>query len=217
LQEISLASILLNMHSEIFSKTQNDLLPFMKKYKRNYYLVGGTAIALHIGHRYSIDFDMFTAEKINSTNIKKDISISGFSSSIIRSLPDQIHFIVNDVKLTFFEYPFSIESKMEYENYFRLPDLLTLAAMKAFALGGRGKWKDYVDLYFLLKQFYSVEEIAAKAKEVFKDGFNPILFRKQLCYFEDINYSEQVDFLPGFETGENIIKQFLTDAALTGF
>jgi hypothetical protein len=217
LQEISLAFILLNMHSEIFSKTQNDLLPFMKKYKRNYYLVGGTAIALHIGHRYSIDFDMFTAEKINSTSIKKDISVSGFSSSIIKSLPDQIHFIVNGVKLTFFEYPFSIESKMEYENYFRLPDLLTLAAMKAFALGGRGKWKDYVDLYFLLKQFYSIEEIAAKAKEIFIDGFNPILFRKQLCYFQDINYSEQVDFLPGFETGENIIKQFLTDAALTGF
>jgi hypothetical protein len=189
----------------------------MKKYKRNYYLVGGTAIALHIGHRYSINFDMFTAEKINSTNIKKDILVSGFSSSIIRSLPDQIHFIINGVKLTFFEYPFNIESKMEYENYFMLPDLLTLAAMKAFALGGRGKWKDYVDLYFLLNQFYSVEQIAAKAKEIFTDGFNPILFRKQLCYFQDINYSEQVDFLPGFETDENIIKQFLTDAALTGF
>jgi hypothetical protein len=89
--------------------------------------------------------------------------------------------------------------------------------MKAFALGGRGKWKDYVDLYFLLTQFYSIEEIASKAKEIFIDSFNPILFRKQLCYFQDINYSEQVDFLSGFETGENIIKQFLTDAALTGF
>jgi hypothetical protein len=205
------------MHSEIFSNTQKELLQFIKKYRRNYYLVGGTAIALNIGHRYSIDFDMFTSEKVNSTSIKKDVSISGFPSFIVKSLPDQIHFIVNEVKLTFFQYPFSIESKVEYGDYFKMPDLITLAAMKAFALGGRGKWKDYVDLYFLIKGFYSIEEIAEKAKEIFNDSFNPILFKKQLCYFEDINYSEAVDFLPGFETDENTIKEFLIDAALTGF
>ncbi len=82
------------MHSQIFSDRQKELLPLIKKYRRNYYLVGGTAIALHIGHRYSIDFDLFTLEKINSTGIKKDVAVSGFSSFIIKSLPDQIHFIL---------------------------------------------------------------------------------------------------------------------------
>ncbi len=205
------------MHIEILSDKQKQLLPFLKKYKRVYYLVGGTAIGFHIGHRHSIDFDLFTDTKINFTNIKKEVSITGFHSSVIHSSADQIHFIINEVKLTFFEFPFSIQCSSNFEDYCRMPDLITLSAMKAFALGGRGKWKDYVDLYFIIKNFYSIEEIAAKTKEIFQDVFNPILFRKQICYFNDIDYSQTVEYLPGFETEESVIKDFLTEAALTGF
>ena len=205
------------MHIEILNNNQKQLLPFIKKYKRSYYLVGGTAIALHIGHRHSVDFDLFTEKKINFTSVKKDVAVSGFPSTIITALSDQIHFIIHDVKLTFFEFPFLVEANEGYEGYLRMPDLISLAAMKAFALGGRGKWKDYVDLFFLIKGFFSINEISDKAKELFQDSFNPILFRKQLCYFGDINYSEQVVFLPGFETEETTIKDFLTEAALTGF
>jgi hypothetical protein len=205
------------MHSEVLSTEQAELLPFLQKYKRNYYMVGGTAVALHIGHRYSIDFDLFTEKKINFSSVKKDVAVSGFTSNIIHALSDQIHFTVNNVKLTFFEYPFSIPAENMYKGFLRMPDLITLAAMKAFALGGRGKWKDYVDLYFILKTHYSMQEISEKAKELFNDVFNPVLFRKQICYFGDINYSEQVEYLPGFETSEQTIKDFLTEAALAGF
>jgi hypothetical protein len=55
------------MHDEIFSASQLELLPFIKKYKKKYFLEGVTAIALHIGHISSIDFDLYTFEKINST------------------------------------------------------------------------------------------------------------------------------------------------------
>ena len=57
------------MHLEILSNEQLDLLPILAQFKREYYLVGGTAIALHIGHRESIDFDLFKASTIR----KKDI------------------------------------------------------------------------------------------------------------------------------------------------
>ena len=205
------------MHDEILSHKQVELLQFIKKYKKKYFLVGGTAIAFHIGHRSSIDFDLFTFEKINSTGIKKQVSQSGFKSTVIVSLPDQIHFIVNEVKITFFEFPFQIVSDIRYKDYFSMPDLLTLAAMKAFALGGRGKWKDYVDLYFIIKNNYSVGEISKKAKALFSDVFNPVLFKKQLSYFDDINYTEQVEYMPGFEVPDDEIKAFLIDAAVTGF
>jgi hypothetical protein len=56
-----------------------------------------------------------------------------------------------------------------------------------------------------------------KASELFTDVFNPILFRKQLSYFGDINYSEQVDYMPGFEVPEAEIKAFLVEAALANF
>ena len=55
--------------------------------------------------------------------------------------------ILKSVKFTFFEYPFPIEVDCKFEDIIKLPDLLNLAAMKAFALGRRSKWKDYVDIY----------------------------------------------------------------------
>ena len=55
------------------------------------------------------------------------------------------------------------------------------------------------------------------AEHIYKDLFSEKLFRAQLNYFKGINFEEQVDFMPGFETDEQTIKDFLTDAALTGF
>jgi hypothetical protein len=205
------------MHLEIFNQEQKNITPFLKFYKKKYYLVGDTAIALHLGHRRSIDFDLFTYEKVNTLAIKKRVLDSGFTSTIILSKQDQIHFIINNVKVTFFEYPFKIEATQSIVDSFVIPDLLTLAAMKAFALGGRGKWKDYVDLYFILKNHFTLKEICNKAKALFTDVFNPILFCKQLSYFDDINYSEEVEYMPNFEVDEKVIKDFLVENALEGF
>lgn len=55
------------MHLEILSKEQIDLMPVLSQFKREYYLVGGTAIALHIGHRESIDFDLFKLSNLRKT------------------------------------------------------------------------------------------------------------------------------------------------------
>lgn len=59
------------MHLEILGKEQKELLSFIKKYSNKYYLVGGTAVALHIGHRTSIDYDLFTFDEVNVLTIKK--------------------------------------------------------------------------------------------------------------------------------------------------
>ena len=101
-------------------------------------MVGGTAIALHIGHRVSIDFDLFTSENVNILSIKKQVVSSGFSSNIIVQKADQIHFTC---KTYFFSISFCFGSHSLSSVLFQNTDLLTLAAMKAFALGGKGKWK----------------------------------------------------------------------------
>lgn len=67
-----------------------------------------------------------------------------------------------------------------------MPDLISLAAMKAYSLGRRSKWKDYVDLYFIIKGYFSVREISEKAREIFGGGFNERLFREQLCVATEI-------------------------------
>ena len=83
------------MHDEILNHQQKELLPLLSKFKREYYLVGDTAIALHIGHRRSIDFDMFKQSAINhKRNLDKIIS-SGFSPSVTRRVVEQMNLIGN--------------------------------------------------------------------------------------------------------------------------
>jgi len=81
---------------------------------------------------------------------------------------DQFTFFINNVQLTFFHYPFKIEFSKHFENILRMSDLLTLAAMKVYALGRRVKWKDYVDLYFIINKYHSIEKIIKRSKSILK-------------------------------------------------
>ena len=83
--------------------------------------------------------------------------------------------------------------------------------MKAYALGRRSKWKDYVDLYFLLKKKFSIDEISQRAIEIYGDLFSDKLFRSQLSYFEDVDYSEEVDYIIPSPPSDDRIKQYLID------
>ncbi|MDR1756461.1 MAG: nucleotidyl transferase AbiEii/AbiGii toxin family protein [Culturomica sp.] len=202
------------MYPDILSKEQVELLPLMRQFRREFYLVGGTAIALQLGHRRSVDFDLFKLSKINTTRTLNKLDAAKLSYIVTRRVSEQINLVLNHVKLTFFQYPYVVEANVVFENVFRMPDLLTLAAMKAYALGRRSKWKDYVDLYFLLRDHYTLDHIAQKADLLFGQMFSGKLFRSQLAFHKDIDYSEPVEYLHGFEVSEQEIKTFLIDKAL---
>lgn len=204
------------MHNEILSNKQVQLLSLMSQFRREYYLVGGTAIALHIGHRRSIDFDLFKQSAINHKRNLEKISSSSFDYIVTRRVSEQMNLIVNDVKVTFFQYPFPINPTDKYDSYFRLPSLLQLAAMKAYALGRCSKWKDYVDLYFLLCRHFTLSEISSVATQLFGELYSEKMFRSQLCYFDDVDYTEAVDYLiPNPPTDEEI-KYKLTEISMQG-
>jgi len=205
------------MYPNILNKEQKELLFLMQQFRREFYLVGGTAIALQIGHRRSVDFDMFKLSDINRTKTLKKIDATKKQYTITYKAIDQIHLVINSVKITFFQYPYPIEANINFEKTFRMPNLLTLAAMKAYALGRRSKWKDYVDLYFLLKNHFSIKEISAEAKQIFGQLFSEKLFRTQLAFHKDIDYSEPVEYLPGFEVKEQEVKNFLKYKSLEIF
>jgi hypothetical protein len=202
------------MHTNILSEEQKQLLPLIKLFRREFYLVGGTAIALQIGHRESIDFDLFKQSKFVSKKILDKINSTDLQYRITRRVAEQINMSILDVKITFFQYPYAIEHFTDFSGIISMPDLLTLAAMKAFALGKRAKWKDYVDLYFILRDFHSINDIEHKANTIFGDEFSGKLFRSQLAYHKDINYSEPVIFKPGFEVDADTVRNFLIDVSL---
>ena len=158
-------------HKEILSYKQTELLPLISEFKREYYLVGGAAIALYLGHRRSIDFDLFKFAPLNRKKNLDKVQSSGFTSMVTWNVADQMNLVVNEVKLTFFQYPFQIKADNDFDGIIRLPELLDLAAMKAYALGRRSKWKDYVDLYFLLKEQFSFDIISQRAVEIYGDLF----------------------------------------------
>jgi hypothetical protein len=140
------------MHTNILTPEQELLIPLLQSFAGEYCLVGGTAIALQIGHRRSIDFDLFTSADIKRKSIKHTLEKKEWPvQEIIYEAFDQMHLIVNSVKITFFSYPFSLKCEVAWNHIIKMPSLLDLAAMKAYALGGRAKWRDYVDLYFIMK------------------------------------------------------------------
>ena len=96
------------MHSEILNNRQRELLP--------YYLVGGTAIALYLGHRRSIDFDLFKPGAINHKRNLDKIAATPFAHTVTRRVAEQMNLIVNNVKVTFFQYPFPVEPTARYEQ-----------------------------------------------------------------------------------------------------
>ena len=202
------------MHREILTKEQIRALAIVQEFNQNFFLVGGTAIALHLGHRQSIDFDLFTAEDLDIEKIRRKIFKHAKIERVFEKNNTEYTVSVLGVKFTFLTYPYPVEAVLSFEKIITLPDILTLSAMKAYALGRRTKWKDYVDLYFILKDHFSILEISKKAKEIFGEEFNEKIFREALCYFEDINYDEEVIFMKGFEVDQETIKKALTEFSL---
>mgnify|MGYP001594009930 CR=1 FL=1 len=203
------------MHKEILTEEQIKLLSLVKKFNKDFGLVGGTAIALQIGHRRSIDFDLFTFKGFSNLKIRQKVRAAGGKiNKVYKDEKGQFTFFVNNVQFTFFHYPFEINFSEVFGGVLKMPDLLTLAAMKAYALGRRAKWKDYVDLYFILSAHHSVAEISKMGKKIFAGEFNERIFREQLGYFSDIDYREQVEFLPGFAVSDKKIKKELVAFSL---
>lgn len=202
------------MHKEILTKEQIDLLPLLKKFSKRFGLVGGTAIALHIGHRRSIDFDLFSFEGFNNLSIKNRIVKATQLDRVFVNKQGEYTIIVNGVQMTFFHYPFKIEYENNADFGIRIPSLLTLAAMKAYALGMRAKWKDYIDLYFVIKNYFPIEQVIKKAQQIFSVDFSEKIFRTQLSYFNDVNYSEEVIYMKGRKVSDVKIKKALTEFSL---
>jgi hypothetical protein len=156
---------------------------------------------------------LFKYSAIHPAKLISKLSSYGLPYNVTRRVSEQLNVIVNDVTFTFFEYPFKIEAKNRFEDILRLPSLLDLAAMKAYALGRRSKWKDYVDFYYLLKDYFTINQISERSVEIYDQMFSQKLFRAQLCFFKDIDYSEPIEFLTEAPS-KGDIQQFLIDKAI---
>ncbi len=197
---------------QILSKSQVALLPLVKSFRQSFYLVGGTAIALYLGHRRSIDFDLFSPKPLQKTRLYNRIKASANIDRLLVMNSQEMTLYVDQVKMTWYYFRYPVQSALAWPMA-RVPSLLTLGAMKLFAMGQRAKWKDYVDIYQILHH-HTFAELCDEAVRLFKGEFNAKLARVQLSYYDDVNYSEQVEWIPGFETDSETIKIFLVEESL---
>jgi len=156
-------------------------------------LVGGTALALLLGHRLSIDLDLFG--KIDQEIITRALQEKMFDDFVILSESKVIkHYVINDVKVDIVKYDYYpwIED-MIVEDGIRLAGLKDIAAMKIAAITNRGSKKDFIDLFFLLKQF-SMSEIL----EFYQTKYHDIEIRMaifSLTYFVDADADDMPKML----------------------
>lgn len=168
-------------------------------------LAGGTAIALQLKHRYSYDFDLFTFKPIPKDLILKVQKIFSKKIKKIVDSCEELSIITPEaVKVSFVHFPFPpLHQPFRYQGV-RVFKLRDLASNKAYVIGRRGEYRDYVDLFFLLKKGLKLETIIQGTKKKFGGAFSERLFLEQLVYFKDLK-DFQIDFIEEKYSPEQVL------------
>ena len=168
-------------------------------------------MALQIGHRISVDFDLFSENDIPKNLLDKAKNIFGRGAvDISVNNIEELTFFVNQIKISFLKYPFPVLSGLVDFEDIKLLGTKEIAVTKAYAIGRRGTYKDYVDIYFaILDNYISLDEIIKMAEKKYKNEFNSRLFLEQLVYLDDIE-DTQIIFLKK-EVDKNELKSFFEE------
>ncbi|OQY66625.1 hypothetical protein B6D29_02590 [Microgenomates bacterium UTCPR1] len=175
------------IHLELLDEKRQKVFLDLSLFKDEGYLAGGTALALQINHRKSEDFDVFINKSINNDFRLKIKKVFG---NVIFSLDtgDQINFTTfNGIKITFLWYYFPAINPLVQTQSISLASIEDIASDKAITVGRRAIWRDYVDLFYLLKEkIFDLKKIIDLAKNKFKGEFVETQFLEQLSYFGDL-------------------------------
>jgi predicted nucleotidyltransferase component of viral defense system len=149
-----------------------------------FYLSGGTALALQLGHRVSEDLDFFSGQRFDPILLQEAIEKTGRLTST-ELAENTLNTFFNDVKVQFLYYPYPmLENLLEWEGV-KLSSLADIACTKMITVSMRGSKKDFVDIYFLLQRFTLEELFKLVNKKYRAVDYNPQHILKSLVYFED--------------------------------
>ena len=149
------------------------------------YMAGGSALALHLGHRQSIDFDFFTETKFNAVQVQSDLGKVGtFTADEVGE--DTLLGFFDKVKFSLFEYAYPmIGGEVDFMGV-KLASMEDIAAMKLVAVTDRSTKKDFIDLYVLAQQGFNLEEMLGFYDRKYHTlEVNRLTLLKSLQYFEE--------------------------------
>lgn len=163
-------------------------LSFLKK--RDFYLAGGTSLAIQIGHRTSLDFDFYSAKHFDSQELFAEIeSIFEDKATLTGKEKDTLFCVIDGVQCSFFWYKYPLLKKAQDFMNVQIASLEDIAAMKLAAVSRRPAKRDYIDVYFLLDKFGFKEMFSFASKKY--PSFNTYFTIRALTYFEDLKDEER--------------------------
>ena len=155
-------------------------------------LVGGTALSLKLGHRKSIDIDLFTAKDFNAGKIAKHL-VTSYNAEISGTLKNGVFSYIQNVKVDVMAHRYPVD-KIEVIDGIRMVSLEDIGAMKLNAILYNGtRLKDFVDVYSLLEQV-TLNKITETFEKKYPD-VNKEMAHTALLYHNDVNFKQKIDFV----------------------
>ena len=197
----------MKLHHDVVSPELYRLLQKLMRlpYLQQFSLVGGTSLALRLGHRVSDDIDLFTCETFDSQalaeNLKKDFNMTG-----VETAENTVRGIVEGIKVDLIAHRYPQLKPVDEMDGLRLSSIEDVAAMKLNAIANRGSKKDFWDLAELFK-FFSKEQLLWFCSEKYQ-GDSLWNVEKSLCYFDDAESDPDPRYLRG-KTWEQVKTEIL--------
>jgi hypothetical protein len=178
---------------DILPRAQRAFWPLLREVPRHFVLYGGTALALRLGHRQSVDFDFFTSEPFDPRELQRSLAFLR-DGSLLQLGGHTLSMVVGadkNVNISFFGGLDNLgrvkNPDLTDDGVVLVASLLDVAACKAAVVYERAEAKDYRDIYALLKSGVSLEQMLAAAEAVYGDQYGAAITLKSLTYFEDGN------------------------------
>lgn len=186
------------MLREILTEPQQAVLELLSRIPevRTFYLAGGTALALYLGHRRSMDFDFFRAREFFPQDLLSLLQQMG-ELNVLREAAGTLTVTIRGIPTSFFYYDYPLLHPLR-ESTWGLPlaDPEDIAAMKLAALAGRGSRKDFVDLYFYARRIAPLEQIFERFREKYRGvSTDPYHLLRSLTFFDDASAEAMPELL----------------------
>jgi len=175
------------LNLSILSEERRNVLPSFISWKDEFYLAGGTALALQIGHRESVDFDFFSPHQFDTEVMMKRLSaLFGEKLFTVTQVEKNTLSIIlkAEIKISFMAYEYELINSLIITEYINIASVPDIACMKLSAIMQRSALKDYVDLYEIMR-VYSLEQLLSYAKKKYPTIDSTVIL-KSLSYLDDI-------------------------------
>ncbi len=206
------------MHTRILTEKQKPVLELLSQLEivNDFYLAGGTALALQYGHRKSVDFDFFRELPFAVDSVLDGLKRVTEIEVRVRE-ENTLLVLIKGISCSFFKYQYPLlRESLYFRQNVKMASTADIAAMKISAISTRGTKRDFIDLFFICNREYPLLEILRFYQEKFAQ-LNHELYHvyKSLTYFGDAEEDampamfEKIDWKKIKLFFENEIKQFM--------